>query len=427
VKADVLVIGGGMAGCMAALAASAGQARVVLVRRSPGATALSSGAVGVAPDTWSPPGEPFASRLGTMAAARRIAASRPEHPYAAVGAGLERLDEALGFAAGRLAGVIAPPAPRPLFIPTPYGAAMSCGLAQRTMVTSDIASARGVLAVVEFRGHLGFDATLVAGGLARYERLGAPRAEPVAIDLFMREDASVARPHELARALEAPGAAEEAGRLLRRVLPNGAGAALFPPVLGLSPDARVMERIAETAGVSVGETLADVPSVPGLRLQAALDASLAAAGVLVVVGEVTRAIAPGEPAWVGERDVLAGSWVLASGRFVGGGIVRRGRLEETLLGIPVQASEDGESGVHLALRPPASLTSRERRAPQPLMAAGVRVDHLLRPLDAHGAPVHPRLFGAGAVIGGHEAAGDGTGLGTAILTGYLAGGAAAAG
>jgi glycerol-3-phosphate dehydrogenase subunit B len=57
--------------------------------------------------------------------------------------------------------------------------------------------------------------------------------------------------------------------------------------------------------------------------------------------------------------------------------------------------------------------------------AGVQIDGSLRALDQGGRPVHPRLFAAGAVIGGHEAASDGTGLGTAILTGYLAGRAAA--
>ena len=49
------------------------------------------------------------------------------------------------------------------------------------------------------------------------------------------------------------------------------------------------------------------------------------------------------------------------------------------------------------------------------------------PLDERGRPVHPRLFAAGAVVGGHEQATDGTGLGVAILTGYLAGRAAAEG
>ena len=418
---DVLVVGAGMAGAMAALAARAAQASVVLVRRAPGATALSSGAIGVAPDAWAPPGEPFASRLGTVAAARRVAASRPEHPYAAIGAALGALEEALAFAAAELGEVLAPLGPRPLQLATPYGSAVTCALAQRTMVAGDLASARGVLAVVGFRGHLGFDARLVAGGLARYQGAGAARATAIEIDLFMREEMSIARPHELARALEAPGAAEQAGRLLRRALPAGAGVALFPPVLGLSPASRVMERIAAEAGVPVAETVADVPSVPGLRLQAALDARLAAAGVQVVPAELTGATGPGAPARAGDRDVRARSWVLATGRFVGGGIVRRGRLAEPLLGIPVQASENGESGAHLAVRPPTALTLRERRAAQPLLAAGLRVDGLLRPLGGSGAPVHPRLFAAGAIVGGHEQAADGTGLGVAIVTGYLAG------
>ncbi|HTP24832.1 MAG TPA: FAD-binding protein [Anaeromyxobacteraceae bacterium] len=422
--ADVLVIGGGMAGAMAALAARAVQARVVLVRRAKGATALSSGAVGVAPDVWAAQREPFASRLTTMAAARRVAASRSEHPYAVVGGALEGLEDALAFAAAELAELFAPPQEHPSVLATPYGAIVSCGLAQRTMVEADLVARRSLLAVVGFRGHLGFDAHLVASGLARWAEAGAPRAVAMEIDLFMREDQAVARPHELARALEVAGAAEEAGRLVRNTLPVGAEVALFPPVLGLSPSMRVMERIAEAAGVPVAETVSDVPSVPGLRLVAALEARLAAAGVPVISGSLSAA-EPGEPAHVDGREVCAASWVLATGRYVGGGVVRRGRLREALLEIPVQASEAGVSGVHLAGRPAATLTFRERRLAHPLMAAGIRVDRSLRPLDAAGRPVHPRLFAAGAVIGGHDAAADGTGLGVAILTGILAGRAAA--
>jgi glycerol-3-phosphate dehydrogenase subunit B len=127
----------------------------------------------------------------------------------------------------------------------------------------------------------------------------------------------------------------------------------------------------------------------------------------------------------GGRELRAAAWVLATGRFVGGGIARRGVLVETALGLPVQAAEGADAGVHLAARPAASLTSRDRRAPQPLLSAGLRVDAFLHPLDERGSPVHPRLFAAGAVIGGHEQATDGTGLGVAILTGWLAGRAAA--
>jgi len=415
-----------MAGAMAALAARAAGARVALARRGLGATALSSGAIGVAPDLWAAPGEPLSAWMGTLAAAHRVALARPDHPYAVVGPELERLEEAIAFAAAQLVTVMAPPGPRPLLLATPYGAASTCALAQHTMVAGDLAAVRGVVAVVGFQGHLGFDAELVAGGLERYRAIGAPRAVAVQADLFMREEQAVAPPHLLARALEAEGAAEAAGRSLRRVLPAGAAVALLPPVLGLSPTAEVAERIAEAAGLPVAETLSDVPSVPAQRLQAALDQRLAAAGVVLLAGEVVGT-GPGAPARVAGREVTARSWVLATGRFLGGGVTRRGQLAEPLLGIPVTASEAGAAGVHLAVRPSATLTSRERRTAQPLMAAGVRVDRALRPLWRDGAPVHPRLFAAGAVIGGHEVAADGTGLGAAILTGFLSGHAAARG
>jgi glycerol-3-phosphate dehydrogenase subunit B len=117
--------------------------------------------------------------------------------------------------------------------------------------------------------------------------------------------------------------------------------------------------------------------------------------------------------------------VLATGRFVGGGVARRGTLRETALKLPVQAAEGPEAGVDLSARPAASLTLRARTAPQPLLSAGLRVDAMLRPLDARGRPAAVGLFAAGAVVGGHEHATDGTGLGVAILTGWLAGRAAA--
>jgi glycerol-3-phosphate dehydrogenase subunit B len=237
----------------------------------------------------------------------------------------------------------------------------------------------------------------------------------------------LARPHELARALEAPGAAEALGDALRGALPPAARAALLPPVLGLDPAARVAERVASTAGVPVAETLSDVPSVPGIRLQRALEDRLRDAGVVTVTAEIAAGWSvPGELVDAGGTKVRAGAWVLATGRFVGGGIARRGTLVEPALRLPVQATEGREAGVHLAVRPASSLTVRDRRSPQPLLSAGVRIDEELRPLDERGRPVHPRLHAAGAVVGGHEQATDGTGLGVAILTGWLAARAATA-
>jgi glycerol-3-phosphate dehydrogenase subunit B len=344
-----------------------------------------------------------------------------------VGPALGALGDALAFAAGALGDVLAPFEDRARWLATPYGAAVECALCQRSMAPGDLAAARGPFAAVGFRGHLGWDARLVAHGVARRGTAGAEPVAAVEADLFLREEDAVARPHELARALEAAGAAERAGERIRAAAPAGTRVALLPPVLGLDPAARVPERIAAAAGLEVAETLADVPGVPGLRLDAAVVRALTAAGVEVLHGAIEPGGGPGAAARAGGREVLAAAWVLASGRFVGGGIVRRGALVEPLLGLPVQASEGGQEGFHLARRPAASLTRRERRAAQPLLAAGLRIDGELRPVDHRGGPVHPRLFAAGAVIGGHEHAVDGTGLGVAILTGWLAGRGAAAG
>ena len=432
VRADVLVAGGGMAGAIAALAAAEEGARVVLVRRAPGASALSSGAIGVAPDVGAAPREPFRSRRGPLDAARRLAARQLDHPYALLGEGLEALDAALAFASRALAEVLAPFDGRARFLATPCGGVIECALCQRTMAPGDLAGLGpalgpddGPVAAIGFRGHLAWDARLVAHGVTRAAPAGAPPAAWAEADLPARAEDAIARPHELARALEPVGAAEEAGARIRAAAPAGTRLALLPPVLGLDPRARVAERIADAAGFAVAETVGDPPSVPGLRLDAALMGALARAGVQVIHGALDGARGPGEQVRAGDREVLAGSWVLATGRFVGGGIVRRGALSEALLGLPVQASEGGASGFHLARRPAATLTVRERRAPQPLLAAGLRVDSQLHPLDLAGAPAHPWLFAAGAVIGGHEHADDGTGLGVAILTGWLAGRAAA--
>lgn len=411
---DVLVVGGGMAGAMAALAARAAGKTVLLAERAPGGTALSSGAVDVAAAA----GEPINTRRSPLDAAKRLAARKPSHPYAVVGERLALLPEALAFAARELS-LLAPPLPRPRFLASAAGSVHATALCQQTMAEGDLALG-GTLAVIGLRGHLDFDAALVAGGIGAFEKDGGPKAIAVTADLFMRADEALYRPHELARALELPGAAEEMGQHVRRALPAGVRAALFPPILGLALHSDVPRRLAAALGIPVAEVLAGVPSVPGLRLQAALDARLAESGVEVVRGAVTEGRGPGQVALAGGREILAEAWVLASGRYLGGGIAKRDQTAETVLGLPVIAG-----GEPARSRTPGSLTARDSRSDQPLLEAGVAFDGLLRPLDSAGRPAHERLFGAGAVLAGWEPPADGSGLGCSLFTGWLAGRAAA--
>jgi glycerol-3-phosphate dehydrogenase subunit B len=401
---------------------------VVLVRRAPGATALSGGAIGVAPDLDSLPFDPLSARRSPLESARRLAARRPDHPYALLG--VAALEEALAFAAAELSAVLEPPDGRPRYLAHVSGGISECALCLRSQAAGDLRRVRGGLAVVGLSGHLAFDARLVASGVARRLAAGGPQALAVEAAWPVDPALMALRPADLARALEAPGVAEALGEAVRDALPRRVEVAVLPPVLGLDPTARVVERVTAAAGLPVAEAISDPPSVPGLRLDAAILARLEAAGVEVLHGEVRPGGRPGLPVTValaggGEVEVTAPALVLATGRFIGGGIVRTGGLVEPLLGLPVQASESGASGVRLAARPAATLTVRERRAPQPLLAAGVKVDASCRPLGEDGLPAHYRLFAAGAVIGGHEHAADGTGLGVGILSGWLAGRGAA--
>src|SRR5207302_815979 len=96
----VLVIGGGIAGCMAALAAVQAGAEVMLVARAPGATALYAGGMEVASD---------------YREMRTLAAAQPYHPFVRLGLNdfevvtlldevCYRLQSALARAGLRLAG-----------------------------------------------------------------------------------------------------------------------------------------------------------------------------------------------------------------------------------------------------------------------------------------------------------------------------------
>lgn len=422
-RVDVLVIGGGLAGAVAALEARASGASVLLARRSPGATALSGGAIGVAPDLDALPDDPLRGRRSPLESARRLAARRPGHPYAWLGVG--DLEEALGFAAASLSDILEPPDGRPRFLAHVSGGVAECALCFRSQSAGDLRRAHGVAAVIGFSGHLGFDARLVASAVARLTAAGGPIAAVAEAVCFTGPDEGALRPVELARALEPPGAAEALGQAIRASLPRGATVALVPPVLGLDPAVRVHARVEAAAGLPVAEVVADPPSVPGLRLDAALLGRLAGAGVEVLTGGVGPGGGPGRAVRIGETQVEARSWVLATGRFIGGGVERRGGLVEPLLGLPVLASEPGAAGLALAGRPPALLTFRNRTLAQPLLSAGVAVDAACRPLDEAGWPVDERLFAAGAIIGGHEHAADGTGLGVAILSGWIAGRGAA--
>jgi glycerol-3-phosphate dehydrogenase subunit B len=406
---------------MAALSARRSAGQVLLVRRAFGATALSSGAVDVAADLDAGNGHLRRQLISPEEAARKLAHSRPHHPYAVLRDQLPRLMEALRFAVEQLSGLLAPPGERNLLLPTPLGTVKPAATAQISQVGADLVSMPPNVAVLQFKMSIGDDARIIARGL---EAAAAILGRTVHVGVvesqhFATFDDALRAPFEKAELLEKPGAIEDLAKELRARLPAGTAMVLLPPIFGLR-GASLALRLGQLLGVPCAEVLSAAPSVPGVRLQRAIDDTLARLGVRVIETEVRRANSEYGAFSLDTGEVIEpGSTILATGRFIGGGVARAGRFQETLLDLPVFAGQQRLESQHIG-----DLLDQELVGEHSAFRAGVQIDRSLRPLGADGKPFAERLFAAGSVIGGYDPAADKTGLGVAIWTGYLAGEAA---
>jgi glycerol-3-phosphate dehydrogenase subunit B len=454
IEADVVVIGGGAAGAVAALAAREEGLRVAVVRRAYGATAVSSGAADLAPDPVASAARPRGDRRSIRGSVEALALRCPDHPYAVLRQRLGELDEALAFAATATGGALtfAPLDGENRLLLSPLGTLKATAGGLPSVLAGHLGGAEGTVGVAGFDLWPAFDARVVAaGGAEAAARAGLPvRLVPVLLDFLRGEEDPALLPHEVAARIAAPDGVERLAASLRRA---AAGLAvdrlLLPPVL--PDDEAIRARLGEAIGIPWAEAPAGPPSFPGLRLQRLLDRRLAAAGIALHHGEAVarggalhvRDASP--PVLPAERfdggvkgakgargaeaaapepplaPVRAGAVVLATGKFLGGGLARRNVVEETVFGLPVWPGAPVEP-----TRWPGDLTAADLAAEQAYFRAGVRTDDRLRPLGASGGPARPDLFACGAVLAGNDAARDGAGLGLAVFTGYLAGRGAAA-
>ncbi|HEX6938321.1 MAG TPA: FAD-binding protein [Longimicrobiales bacterium] len=371
---DVLVIGGGIAGAAAALAAAARGRRVALVRAAPGTTALAAGG-------WA---GPLPDGMGAA--------------LAGVGLPYEPAGVPLPHPAGRLDGYDrAAPAHRAA---VPLGGAVVCGIV----------------------GLPGFPARALARAWGA--RSGAELAAAVlAAGPVPRGGWS---PASLAAWLEREPLAL-AGALADAVRRAGASRALLPAVLGIERADEVRAALERAAGVPVGEALGVPPSAPGWRLDRAIEVALERAGVTVVRGRVVDRVASGRrvraviarPAGGHDGNAVrleADGFVLATGKYLAGGIRAGDRFEEPALGCPVWVERLGTTFE----RPdPLALTDPDRADDQPLLRAGVRTDAGARPVDRAGDVVYENVRVAGSVRAGVESAT--LGLGHAADDGWRAG------
>ena len=349
VSFDVAVIGGGITGLSAALAAQHRGASVCLLRGSPGATALTSGA-------WSGP-------LRT------------------------EVREALSES-----GFLLTPAPQPL--PHQRGDLVKCDFAASSHVAKTDSGSTVVCGVA---GLGGFNAYSLARLWERDSQLSA------AVLHFDETPAGGWASAALASFFE-----RSPDVLVRELKKLNARHFILPPVLGMERGHRVVEHLA-AAGFTVTEALATTPSIPGWRLLSAIDRVLAARRITTLTGRATLEVSNGarvESIRHGNDVISARSFVLASGKFMAGGITATDAFTESVFALPVWLEHLGDV---FSAPDPLPLTDPVRSEPQPLLFAGLHTDEMLRPVNRSLDVVYNNVFAAGTIRAGWNLADSGLG------------------
>jgi len=420
---DVIVIGAGLSGLMAAEAAQSEGARVLLLAKGLGSLPLTTGcidALGYFPSVSKIP-------LGSPSAfIDQLQRHNPDHPYVKVGkekilSSFIRFQELCGAGALTYTGDFS----SNITLPTTLGTLHPTCLVPETMKKGDL-SLPGPALLLGFQGFRDFFPFFAA------ENLNGLRAQGKVSSFFRAEVLQGLDLHgkamnglNLARAFDGKEFRKMFGDRVKPLLKKGERLGL-PAVLGFYSPKEVWLDLQERLDAEIFEVPMPPPSVPGLRLYSCLRDYLRGKGVRIVVG--LSGLTPlSEPGRLNGFSLgssskspvyRANAVVLATGKFFGGGLDSdRERVCETLLGLPVKHPFHRREWFNHRLLAPEG---------QPFNSFGVEVDEALRPVDPAGNLLYRNLFAAGGILAHADSMAEKSGGGVAICTGYRAGKLAAA-
>lgn len=407
---DLLVIGAGLGGLSAALAASDAGLSVRVIAKGLGSIHWGAGAIdvlGYLPGEQQPVRQPLAA----------LAALPPQHPYQVVGQSqvtqaLQRLQTAL--AAMGLTYASAANAEN-LLLPSPVGAGRPTFLAPEAQLAGSIHK-REPMVIVGFTGMRDFFPRLIAENLTRQGIAARDEFLPLTL-LTERRDSNTV---QLATALDDGKSRQRLANELKKRVRSGERVGL-PAILGLHQHTQVMAELADAVGAPVFEIPTLPPSVPGVRLFHALRQLLLQRNVRVEANmEVVGFQATGRKVeWVetatSSRPLRhrAGQYLLATGGVLGGGFNSdaSGRFWEVVFQLPLTVPQDRRQWFRPHFFDPQG---------QPVFQGGVAIDAHFRPLDAENRVVYDNVRAAGGLLAHADPIGERSVEGVAVATGYAA-------
>jgi glycerol-3-phosphate dehydrogenase subunit B len=420
---DLLVIGAGLSGLIAALTAAQAGQKTHVICKGMGATHWHAGVVDL---------------LGYLSGSDQAVAEPwnaltklpPEHPYRRIG--VQGVQEALAAFQSSVAAanlVYAQPAQntrpaaRNMLLPSPVGALRPAYLVPQAQWAGEIAcDLAGEIArdapmlIVGFRGMRDFYPMLIAENLGKQGF--AARAEFLPLSLLTdRRDSNMV---QIAEAVDNAARRHHLGAALSKLVHPGERIGL-PAILGLEQHALTLAELQWQVGAPIFEIPTLPPSVPGIRLYRALRSELQKHQVRIEANmEVIDFQATGKRIeWVetatSARSLRhhAKNFLLATGGVLGGGFNSDagGRFWEVVFHLPLTTPQDRRQWFRARFLDPDG---------QPVFQGGVAVNDRFQPVSESGDVVYENLWAAGGVLAHADPIRERSLEGLAIATGYAA-------
>jgi len=397
---DLIIIGSGLAGLMAARTAVDRGARVLVVGRGLGGLTLFGNTIDVLGR--------LKGETDVAAGVENLARNCPGHPYARTGwEGIDRALQAFqtlflppdNFVGKRRENSL---------LPTGAGTMRPTFLLPVTMAAGAEMIPAATL-IVGFRGFKDFQADTVSlhlgcrGAVIPFPRYGLGGMTTSAV----------------ARMMEDSSFAERVGETIQQQMAGERFVGL-PAVLGLRKSASVMKALEAATGARVFEISLLPPSLPGMRIFERFREYLLERGAVFLLGKqageaivkdgrCAGIVVPNAPL---ATEYYADRFILATGRFLGGGLLAKiDGIVEPLFHTPVvQPARRGEWFK-------GRFFDREAH---PVHQAGIETDAALRPLSENGAVFLENLWVAGSILAHHQVIEEKSREGIDIATGFMA-------
>ncbi len=415
IKADLAIIGSGMAGLSAALFALDRSMTTVLIGRSSSmnfATGLMD-LMGVHPAgrEWDSPWDAIEMLINDL----------PGHPYARIRREDIRnsLKELMGFLKSCGLGYRMD-SEKNVNVITSLGTIKKSCMIPETMWKGVAAlQEKAPALIIDFAGMKIYSAKQIVSSLSSTW----PGLTSARIDFPGMEKLEEVYPEHIARALDVEENRLKLAELVKPLL-TGKNAAVeyigFPALLGIHKSAETIQELELFLGKSIFEIPTPPVSVPGIRLYETLTRGIEKNGTLHSFQEMVQEVEvlPGGSfrLTMGQEEnrqiVESKGVILATGRFMGRGLTaERTGIREPLLNLPVTQPGGRELWHHKDLFHPDG---------HPVNRAGIETDAMLRPLTVQETPFAENMYAAGSILAHSDWTRMKCGSGVAIATAFAA-------